>query len=114
MGKALGLPVLLATLGVVGYLFVQQLHSSGPASPAVTQVVTRADVVAAGAEFAAAGQALQAWYSEYGTYAGATLPPGSGVALVRADVHSYCLQTDTGASQEHMVGPDGQTLPGPC
>jgi hypothetical protein len=57
---------------------------------------------------------MQAWFTENGTYAGATLPPGTGVTLVRADAGSYCLQADVGGAQEHEVGPQGQPQAGPC
>jgi hypothetical protein len=53
---------------------------------------------------------MQASYAANGTYAGATLPAGSGVFLVRADAYSYCLQ----AGNEHENGPNGQPQSGPC
>ena len=53
---------------------------------------------------------MQAFYTQSGTYAGATLPPGSGVVLVRADATSYCLQ----AGAEHEDGPGGLPQPGGC
>jgi hypothetical protein len=54
--------------------------------------------------------ALQAYFDQYQTYVGATLPPGSGVVLVSADASSYCLQD----GNEHEVGPGGTPQPGPC
>jgi hypothetical protein len=53
---------------------------------------------------------MQAFYVQSGTYAGATLPPGTGVVLVRADPASYCLQ----AGGEYEEGPGGQPQPGAC
>ena len=77
-------------------------------------MVTQADSTVAGANFASATPALQAWFAENGTYVGATLPPGTGVVLVRADGTGYCLQADVGGTQEHEVGPQGAPQPGPC
>jgi hypothetical protein len=53
---------------------------------------------------------LQAYYDENQTYVGATLPPGSGVVLARADATSYCLQS----GNEHEIGPGGTPQPGTC
>jgi hypothetical protein len=53
---------------------------------------------------------LQAYFDQYQTYVGATLPPGSEVTLVTADASSYCLQS----GDEHEVGPGGTPQPGPC
>ena len=108
------LTLVLAALAVGGYLFVRQVQTNGPTSPAVTRMVTQADSTVAGANFASATPALQAWFTENGTYAGGTLPPGTGVVLVRADSTGYCLQADIGGAQEHELGPGGQPLPGPC
>ena len=59
---------------------------------------------------------MQVAYAANGTYAGAQLPPGSGVVLVRADAASYCLQTTGAAStMMHETGPNGTAAqPGPC
>jgi hypothetical protein len=114
MARVFGLPLILVALVVSGFLVVRQMQTNGPTSPAVTQIVTQADANVAGANFASAAPALEAWYTENGTYAGATLPPGTGVTLVRADATGYCLQADVGGAQEHEVGPQGQPQPGPC
>jgi hypothetical protein len=114
MARAFGLPLLLAALAVGGYLFLRQVQTDGPTSPTGTQMVTQADSTVAGANFASATPALQAWFTEHGTYVGATLPPGTGVALVRADGTGYCLQAGVGGTQEHELGPQGAPQPGPC
>ena len=54
MARVFGLPLLLAALAVGGYLFLRQVQSDGPTSPAVTQRVTQADSTVAGANFASA------------------------------------------------------------
>ena len=114
MSRTLGLPLLLVALAVGGYLFMAQSKSTGPSSAVVTQAESQAESFAAGTNFQAAGQTLQAWYAESGTYAGATMAPGAGVTLVRADATSYCLETGAGTAVEHETGPGGQPQPGPC
>jgi hypothetical protein len=105
-----GLPLILVALVVGGFLVVRQLQTNGPA-PAVTQIVTQAESNVAGANFASAAPALQAWYTENGTYAGAT-PCRGPVSPVRADATGYCLQADVGGAQEHEVGPQGRPQAG--
>lgn len=113
--RTLGLPLLLVTLLVGGYLFTKQMGSTGPTAPAVTQAEPQAQAAAAATSFQAADMALQAAYAEGGTYAGAVLPPGSGAVLVRADATSYCLQTLPGVTPvAHETGPNGTVQPGPC
>jgi hypothetical protein len=109
MTHAFGLVLILAALVVGAYLFESSRGTKGPSATAVTQVESQVDSAAAGTNLQGAGQVLQAWYPANGTYAGATLPPGSGVVLVRADTSSYCLQTSAGAV-EHVVGPGGRPL----
>jgi hypothetical protein len=84
--------------------------SNGPTAPAVTQQIAATQTSVVATNFQGADTAMQAWYAQNGTYAGATLPPGSGVVLVRADAVSYCLQAGT----DHEVGPGGRVLPGGC
>ena len=114
MSRTLGLPLLLVALLVGGYLFVAQNKSNGPSSPVVTQAESQAESFTAGTNFQAADQVLQGWYAENGTYAGATMAPGSGVTLVRADATSYCIESVAGTTVEHETGPGGQPQPGSC
>jgi hypothetical protein len=115
MSRSLGVPMLLVTLLIGGYLFMQQAKTTGPTAPAVTQAETQAQNYAAGTEFQSATPAMDAAYAANGTYAGAQLPLGSGVVLVRADAVSYCLQTTGDASTiMHDAGPNGTAQPGPC
>jgi len=115
MSRSLGVPMLLVTLLIGGYLFMQQAKTTGPTAPAVTQAETQAQTFGAATEFQGAIPAMQAAYAANGTYAGAELPPGSGVVLVRADAASYCLQTTGDASTiMHEAGPNGTAQPGPC
>jgi hypothetical protein len=108
--RLLGLPALLVALAVGGYLYAQNAKSNGPTSPPVQQAITQAQLNVAATNFQGADTAMQAFFAQSGTYAGATLPPGSGVVLVRADATSFCLQSAT----EHESGPGGQAQPGPC
>jgi hypothetical protein len=101
---------MLVALAVGGYLVTKQMQSNGPTSPPVQQAITQAQVAVAATNFAGADAAMQAFFAQSGSYAGATLPPGSGVVLVRADTSSYCLQSGT----EHDSGPGGSAQPGPC
>jgi hypothetical protein len=105
---------MLVALLIGGYLFVQQAKTSGPTSAAVTQAETQAEVNVAATNFQAADTALQAWFAEHQTYAGATVDPSYQVTLVRADAASYCLQTTAGSAVEHEQGPGGQPQPGAC
>ena len=110
MARSLALPLLLISLGVGAFLFVHDARTSGPTSSVAQQAETEAQVDVAATNFDGVVPVLQAWYAENATYAGATLPPGSGVTLVRADAASYCLQSGT----EHLNGPGGAAQPGPC
>ena len=114
MGRTLGLPLLLLTLVVGGYLFVQQSKTDGPKAPTVTQAEAQASAAVAATNFQGADQELQAWYVQNGTYVGATLSPGTGATLVRADATSFCLEAGTGATLEHQIGPNGSVQTGSC
>ena len=110
MTRLVGLPMLLIALAVGGYLYATNAKSNGPTSPPVQQAITQAQVNVAATNFHGADTAMQGFFAQNGTYAGAVLPPGSGVVLVRSDASSYCLQAGT----EHETGPGGQAQPGPC
>jgi ABC-type hemin transport system substrate-binding protein len=114
MTRTLGLPLMLVTLLIGGYLFTQQSKSNGPSAPAVTQAETQAQAEVAATNLQAMASVLQAWFAANGTYAGASLPLGAGAALVRADTTSYCLQTTGAAPVMHQTGPDGTVQPGSC
>lgn len=114
MTRVVGLIAILSALAIAVYLYAAQTRDSGPASPSVTNAEARAETTAAATTFQGVTASLQAWFAENGTYAGAALPPGSGVVLARADTSGYCLQTTVGAAVEHELGPGGQPLPGPC
>jgi len=110
MARYIGLPSLLVALVIGAYLLATNAKTNGPTAPAVRQQIGQAETSVAATNFRGADTAMQAWYAQNGTYAGATLPPGSGVALARADATSYCLQ----AGAEHEIGPGGQVQPGGC
>lgn len=114
MGRTVGLPLLLVALVVGGYLYTRQARTAGPTAAGVTQAESHAQAVVAGTAFQAADQELQAWYATNGTYAGATLSPGAGATIVRADAASFCLQAGVGDAVEHQLGPTGSVQPGPC
>jgi len=112
--RLFGLVSVLAAFAVGVYLYAAQTRDAGPTSPSVTTAEARAETTAAAANFQGVTASLQAWFAENGTYAGAVLPPGSGVVFARADMSGYCLQTSAGDAVEHEVGPGGQPQPGPC
>jgi hypothetical protein len=110
MVRIFGVPALLVVVFMGLYLSTKDAQSNGPASAAGKQAIAQAHSVAAGSDFSQAVPVLQGFYDQNQTYVGATLPPGTGVVLVRADATSYCLQ----AAGEHEDGPGGQPAPGPC
>jgi hypothetical protein len=115
MTRFVGLPLLLVTLLIGGYLFTQQTKSTGPTSDVVTQAETQAQQYTAATNFQPLVPLMDAAFQANGTYAGADLPVGSGVTLVRADATSYCLQTTGDATAVmHDAGPNGTVQPGPC
>jgi hypothetical protein len=110
MARSLALPLLLISLAVGAFLFVRDTQTSGPTSSVAQQAETQAQEDVAATNFDGVVPVLQAWYAENATYVGATLPPGSGVVLVRTDATSFCLQS----GNEHLDGPGGVAQPGPC
>ena len=110
MVRVLGIPAFLVAVLIGIYLYSQDAKSNGSTSTSGRQAITQAQSAAAATNFSQADAAMQAFYTQSGTYAGATLPPGSGVVLVRADATSYCLQ----AGPEHEDGPGGLPQPGGC
>lgn len=109
MLRVLGIPALLVVVFVGVYLSMQDAKSSAP-TPGDQQAITQAQSVGAEADFGQVAPVLQAYFDQNQTYAGATLPPGSGVVLARADATSYCLQD----GNEHELGPGGTPQPGSC
>ena len=110
MSRSLALPLLVVSLAVGAFLFVQQSKTVGPTSSVATQAETQAAAAAAATNFDAAAPTLQAWFADHGSYTGVTLPPVYGITVVRSDATSFCLQSGA----EHEIGPGGQPQPGPC
>jgi len=110
VARVFGLPALLIAVFIGVYLTTKSMQSEGTTSHAGQQAIAQAHAVAAGSDFSQALPALQAFYDQYHTYAGASLPAGSDVTLVQADATSYCLQS----GNEHEDGPGGQPQSGPC
>jgi hypothetical protein len=113
MGRSLGIVSLLVSLAVAGWLVTAQMKNSGPSAKAASTAISEANQAAAAVSFRQAEAALEQSRSMNGTYAGTSLD-GFGVALVRADATSYCIQADQGASVYHDSGPGGSPAPGPC
>jgi hypothetical protein len=110
MSRSFGLPLLIVSLAIGGFLFVKQSQTAGPTSSVAQQAETQAAAAASATNFNAALPVLQAWFADNGTYAGVTLPPVYGITVVRADAASFCLQSGA----EHQIGPAGPAQPGPC
>jgi hypothetical protein len=110
MSRSFGLPVLIISLALGGFLFVKQSQTVGPTSSVARQAETQAAAAASATDFNAVLPDLQAWFADHGTYAGVTLPPAFGITVVRADATSFCLESGA----EHEVGPAGQPQRGPC
>jgi hypothetical protein len=109
MVRYLGIPALLIAVFIGLYLTSQDAKSNTP-SASDQQAVAQANSVAAGSDFSQVVPALQAYFDQNQTYAGATLPDGSGVVLATAGATSYCLQS----GNDHEDGPGGTPQPGPC
>ena len=112
--KTFGLVSVLASLAIVGYLFLAQSKEVGPTSQTAQQAQADAAAGAAGASFQAAAPVLQAHFAQAGTPAGAPPPPRHGPPLARADGTSYRRQAGPGETARHVVGPAGAPAPGPC
>lgn len=80
-------------------------EAASEGADAVVDTVSRA-------YFTGAEASLRAQRSATGTYAGAQLQPP--VTLVRADEGSYCIQLDRPPLQQHVNGPGGTPVLGPC
>jgi len=109
-----GIVSLLLALVLGGALWAMNASKAGPTSEPAQKAESQAQQVAATANFGAAAVQLETFHAENATYSGVSLPPSFGVTLVRADASSYCLQTETGAAVQHLVGPGGQPAPGSC
>ena len=109
-----GIVSLLLALVLGGALWAMNASKAGPTSEPAQKAESQAQQVAATANYGAAAIQLETFHAENGTYVGATLPPSFGVALVRADASSYCLQMGAGAAVQHVVGPGGQPAAGAC
>jgi hypothetical protein len=110
MLRVIGIPALLVAVLIGVYMSTKSMQSNGPTSASGQQAITQAQSEVAATNFGQADTAMQAFFAQSGTYAGATLPAGTGVVLVRADETSYCLQSGA----EHEDGPGGQPALGPC
>jgi hypothetical protein len=114
MGRVLGLPLLIVALVAGVYVFAKQVRHHEPTAPPLVQDTSQAQGAVAATNLQSAASGMQAWFAANGTYAGATLPEGTSVILVRADATSYCLETGDASAVEHELGPNGSPQPGPC
>jgi hypothetical protein len=114
MSRGFGLVAVICSLAIVAALMALNARQNGPTSDTARQAETQGKAAVGSLNFAQAALQLEAFHSENGTYAGAALPPAFGVALVRADAATYCLQAGIGGSTQHFTGPGGTPAAGPC
>src|SRR3954453_3040969 len=114
MGRAFGLLSMVVSLALGAVLWGMSMQSNGPAASSTTRGEREATAAVSSINFTAAAPELEAFRAEHGTYAGATLSPAFGVALVRADAASYCLQSGSATSVHPSAGPTGAAPAGPC
>ena len=108
MARGVGLLSLVVVLVAAAYLMSGQLAST-PAQKSATTEINRARQTAAGVKLEQGAFAIEQFHALNGTYAASSLGH-LGVRLVRADTSSYCLQS----GDEHLAGPGGSPVPGPC
>jgi hypothetical protein len=99
-----------AALGFVGWRVIapaEKKASTAVASGATT-LLTQPD----NARFTVANMNLELQRQSTGSYVGATMPPG--LALIRADAATYCVQLADGGPVSHVQGPGGVATAGAC
>ena len=114
MGRSLGVISIVVSLAIVGILWALTMQHSGPTAATTKRAESQATAAVSAMNFTAAASQLELYHAEHATYAGAGLPPSSGVTLVRADTASYCLQSGIGGASQHFDGPGGAAAAGPC
>jgi hypothetical protein len=114
MSRGFGLVSIICSLAIVAALMALNARENGPTSDTARQAESQGTAAVSSLNFTQAATELEAYRAENGTYAGAALPPAFGVALVRADAGSYCLQAGVGTSTQHFAGPGGTPASGPC
>jgi hypothetical protein len=114
MGRAFGLISIVVSLVIVGVMWALTMQHSGPTSATAKRAESEATAAVSAMNFTAAATQLELYHAENATYVGASVPPSFGVALVRADASSYCLQAGVGGAAQHFTGPGGAAAAGPC
>jgi hypothetical protein len=117
MARVFGYVFMLAALAIGGYLTMKAAQDTGPTTPQAQQAEDAANQVSASINLQQATPVLEAWFNSTGTYVGAEsqLPPAFGVRLARADKFSYCIEAGSGATVQHMNGPnENAPIAGPC
>jgi hypothetical protein len=114
MSRAFGLVAMVCSLAIVAILMALNMSHNGPTSKSAKSAEAEASAAVGSLNFTGAATELEAYRAEHATYAGAVLPPAFGVAVMRADAASYCLQAGVGQTVQHYVGPGGTPAAGPC
>jgi len=105
----LGIVSLVVSIVLAGLLFSAQLGTGGSSasSPEESPVVQQAQAAAATADAMQAERELAAYQAENGTFVGATVTGVYGVALLRAEPTTFCLQVSTDTGVLYNAGPGG-------
>ena len=111
MGRAVGIVSLVLGTLVIGLMMTSQSRTS--AHEGASAEITQARQTAGGVKLQQGAFAIEQFHALNGTYAASSLG-GLGVRLAQADASSYCLESGTGASLEHLAGPGGTPAPGAC
>lgn len=114
MSRAFGLVAGICSLAIVPVLMALNMSQNLPTSHTAKRAESQATVAVGSLNFTGAATELEAYMAEHETYAGAALPPGFGVTVMRADAASYCLQAGVGGTVQHSTGPGGTPTTGPC
>ncbi len=99
-----------AALGFVGWRVVApaEKQASTAVATTATTLLTQPDT----ARFTVASANLELQRQTTGSYVGAAMPPG--LALIRADAATYCVQLADGGPVSHLQGPGGVATAGAC
>jgi hypothetical protein len=106
----IALLLVAAALGFVGWrvLAPAEKQASTAVSNGATTLLTQPD----NARFTVATANLELQRQTTGSYVGAAMPPG--LALIRSDAATYCVQLADGGPVSHLQGPGGVATVGAC
>ena len=112
----------LVAAGAMLLLHRSGQHAGNAAANVLQTSTDQASLVAAESAVQGAVPAMEAYFSEHGSYAGATpislraSDPGidPSVTVIAADAQRYCLQSTVGSETASYTGPGGSVVGSPC